>query len=133
MHADDTALYVIGSDVNEINYLLNNDLTNVSKWFDCNRLIINESKTNCMLICNKQRRTRLASDQLSVCTQHSMINNVSHHNVLGITIDHSLKFNVHVDNVCKRISRLRFLLGKINCYLTLEAKQSFYNYLGLRM
>ena len=54
MYADDTALYVIGSDVNEINYLLNNDLTNVSKWFDCNRLIINESKTNCMLICNKK-------------------------------------------------------------------------------
>ena len=127
MYADDTALYVIGSDVNEINYLLNNDLTNVSKWFDCNRLIINESKTNCMLICNKQRRTRLASDQLSVYIKHSMINNVSHHNVLGITIDHSLKFNVHVDNVCKRISRLRFLLGKINCYLTLEAKQTFYN------
>ena len=88
---------------------------------------LNETKTNCMLICNKQRRTRLASDQLSVYIKHSMINNVSHHNVLGITIDHSLKFNVHVDNVCKRISRLRFLLGKINCYLTLEAKQTFYN------
>ena len=41
MYADDTYLYVIGTDLDEINYHLNQDLIQLSKWFKYNRLYYN--------------------------------------------------------------------------------------------
>ena len=34
-------------------------------------------------------------------------------NLLGITIDHNLKFNTHVSNICKRVSVKVKSLGRI--------------------
>ena len=47
--------------------------------------------------------------------------------LLGVIIDNSLKFDTHVNNVCKKVSKLQFLMFKIKSYLTYEAQQIFYN------
>ena len=44
-----------GPDVNTINNHLNDDLFRISAWFKSNLLVINESKTSCMLICTPQK------------------------------------------------------------------------------
>ena len=87
MYANDTSLYVIGTDLDEINYHLNQDLIQLSKWFKYNRLVLNVSKTNCMLICTPQKRLRLVSDVLDLYIDEICITNVTHQNVLGVTID----------------------------------------------
>jgi hypothetical protein len=127
MYADDTSLYVIGKDLNEINRMLNSELINVSEWFSHNNLVINETKTNCMLICTQQRRSLLLDSNLTIFINGSVISNVESQTVLGITIDNSLKFDIHVANVCKKLSSLVYLFCKIRNYLTLEAKLAFYN------
>ena len=76
-----------------------------------------------MLICTSQKRYRLATDKLS----NSMINNVARQHVLGVMIDNSLKFDFHVDYICKKMSKLMFLLNKVNSYLPYDAKILFYN------
>ena len=127
MYADDTSLFAIGNDIDEVNQKLNNDLIAVSKWFKCNMLIVNELKTNCMLVCTQQKRARLGSDQLSLYLNNVQITNVKVQKVLGVKIDCNLKFVDHIDDICKKIARHIFLLRKINDYLTLEARQTFYN------
>ena len=55
MYAD-TSIYASGADVNTIHNHLNDDLFHISAWFKSNLLVINESKTSCMLICTSQKR-----------------------------------------------------------------------------
>ena len=50
MYEDDTWLYAVGSNIDEINQLRNNDLIKISYGLASNRLIINEPKTSTMLI-----------------------------------------------------------------------------------
>ena len=101
MYADDT-LYAIGNDTYEINQKINNDLITVSKWFKCNMLIVNELKTNCMLVCTQQKRARLVSDQLSLYLNNVQITDVEVKKVLGVKIDCNLKFVDHIDDICKK-------------------------------
>jgi hypothetical protein len=57
----------------------------------------------------------------------SAISNVDKQLVLGVTIDNQLKFDVHVDNICKRLSRQIYLFRQIRNCLTLNCKIMFYN------
>ena len=50
MYADDTNLTFASNDIDDINYHLNHDLANVNKWLIANRLTLNQSKTEFMLI-----------------------------------------------------------------------------------
>ncbi len=50
MYADDTNLTFASNNIDDINYHLNHDLANVNKWLIANRLTLNQSKTEFMLI-----------------------------------------------------------------------------------
>ena len=122
MYADDTTLYALGKDVENINQTLNDELDKVNKWFNSNNLILNAKKTNCMLICTKQKRNTLINDKLCVHINGSYIDNVTEQNVLGLIIDKSLKFDSHVNYICKKLSKLFYLFSKIRYLLTYDAK-----------
>ena len=127
MYADDTSFYVTGKNLNELNTLINSDLENVSRWFALNHLVINASKTNCMLVCTQQKHVRLGNVNLNVSINESLIQNVEHQNILGITIDNCLKFQLHVDNICKKLAKLCYLFTQVQNCLTYEGKHAFYN------
>ena len=42
--------------------------------------------------------------------------------LLGVTVDSSLNFNCHIQNLCKKISRQINVLSRIAKYLTLEGR-----------
>ena len=55
MYADDTSLFTMGSNVDNISNQLNNDLIHVLDWFKLNRLVINEGKqTVCLYVTHKK-------------------------------------------------------------------------------
>ena len=115
---DDTSLFTMGSNVDNISNQLNNDLTHVSDWFKLNRLVINEGKTNCMLICNTQKRIKLPKKELNVMLNGSNLINVDKQMLLGVTIDNNLRIEAHVDNICKKLSRHIYLFSQIRNCLT---------------
>ena len=80
-----------------------------------------------MLICTKQKRNTLINDKLCVHINGSYIDNVTEQNVLGLIIDKSLKFDSHVNYICKKLSKLFYLFSKIRYLLTYDAKEAFYN------
>ena len=55
MYADDTNLSVVGNNVLDIEQNLNQDLENVNEWLIANKLTLNQSKTEFMLIGPRQR------------------------------------------------------------------------------
>ena len=127
IYADDTSLYAVASTVRDLNIMLNAELSTVNKWLKSNRLVLNVKKTNCMLICNKQRRYKLRQDKLDIYVDGTAIANVTKHNVLGVIIDNCLTFDEQVENICKKLSKYVYLLCHIKDCLTYEAKQTFYN------
>ena len=125
MYADDTTLYNIGSNVNEIQFKLQSDIETARNWCRKNNMAINPSKTTCMTIGSRNKLNGLKELQLSV--DDINIVNVESQKILGIHIDKHLTWKTHVDKTCKKLVSKLFLLKRIKYYLTYEMKQLFYN------
>ena len=77
MYVDDTNLSLAGDNVLDIEQHLNQDLENVNEWLIANKLTLNQSKTEFMLIGSRQRiRTFETSPSLELAGMP--INRVSH-------------------------------------------------------
>ena len=60
-YADGTSLAHVSSDVRDLENGLTDDLENVSKWVDANKLKLNMNKTQLVLMSRKRRRNELDS------------------------------------------------------------------------
>ena len=89
MYADDTHITYAGSDLYLIQSSLSHDLKKLSKWLVSNRLILNATKTEFMLIGSRQRLSTL-SDRLEISIDNVPIEQVSSVKSLVIYIDENL-------------------------------------------
>lgn len=89
MYADDTHITYAGSDLHLIQSRLSHDLEKLSKWLVCNRLTLNATKTEFMLIGSRQRLSTL-SNTLELSIDNVPIEQVSSVKSLGIYIDKNL-------------------------------------------
>ena len=64
MYADDTALYTVCKDVNDLNCILNTDLEKVSNWLVHNKLSLNVRKTELLVLGSKQRLCRINDENI---------------------------------------------------------------------
>ena len=103
MYADDTHVTFAGSDLHLIQSSLSHDLENLNKWLVSNRLTLNTSKTEFMLIGSRQRLNTL-SDTLKLSIDNVPIEQVSSVKSLGVYIDENLTWHFHIDKVCKQIA-----------------------------
>ena len=99
MYADDTHITYAGVDVNSIQLNLNHDLDNLNKWLISNKLTLNTSKTEFMLIGSRQKLSTLAISINNVPIEH-----VSSVKSLGIFIDENLRWQTHIDKLSKKIA-----------------------------
>ena len=60
MFADDTHMTYSSNNINDINLYFNEDLLNVSEWLSANRLTLNQTKTEFMLISTFNSELALA-------------------------------------------------------------------------
>ena len=61
MYADDTHLTYAGASTDNIESCLNNDLAKVHNWLTANKLTLNTTKTEFMLIGSRQRLSTLTN------------------------------------------------------------------------
>ena len=52
---------------------------------------------------------------------------VSEYHLLGITIDNKLRWDSHINNVCKTVSRQVFLLSKLRYIVDIDTRKLFFN------
>ena len=60
MYADDTHITYASADLYSMQSSLNRDLTNIYKWLLCNKLTLNSTKTEFMLIGSRQKLSTLS-------------------------------------------------------------------------
>ena len=103
VYADDTHITYAGSDLHWIQFSLSHDLEKLSKWLVSNRITLNATKTEVMLIGSRQRLSAL-SDTLELSIDNIPIEQVSSVKSLGIYIDENLTWHSHIDKLCKKIA-----------------------------
>ena len=62
MYADDTSITFVGSNADEMNNCINLDLERIRAWLAANKLTLNMTKTEFLLIGSKQRLLNLNSE-----------------------------------------------------------------------
>ena len=117
MLADDTTLHTSGNDIMQIRNNMQDSLDQVSNWCDNNHnfMVINPIKTKPMTIATRQKH-QLSPLPLDLILNGAKIDQVSEHRLLGITIDNKLRWDSHINNVCKTVSSLFVFVTGI-CFL----------------
>ena len=125
LYADDTVLYFSDKSPKVIESVLNNDLNNLYTWMCSNRLSVNESKTVCMLIGNRQMLSKCNELKLTLCK--STLEQVHFTKYLGLIVDNQLKWDVHIENMIKKIGRVVSYLGRLRKFLSESILKLIYN------
>ena len=89
----------------------------------CTQIIINPIKTKSMTIATRQKHQL----PLDLVLNGARIDQVSQHRLLGITIDNKLRWDSHINNVCKTVSRRVFLLSKLRYIVDIDTRKLFFN------
>jgi hypothetical protein len=100
LYADDTQLYISFSSSDSSNSLriLSSALDSVYSWLTSNRLSVNPSKTEFLLVGTPQQRSKIISASLSFC--NSTLTPTTHVRNLGVVFDADLSFKRHISNLC---------------------------------
>ena len=126
MYADDTHITYAGSDLHLIQSSISHDLEKLSKWLVSNKLTLNATKTEFMLIGSRQRLSTL-SDTLELSIDNVPIEKVSSVKSLGIYVDENLTWYLHVDKLCKKIASAIGAIKRVKPFVPQSTLLSIYN------
>ena len=122
LFADDTTIYFIGEDLDNILEQFNNELNNLLNWCAFNKMDVNWSKTHFMFFTNKKI---LLPDKLLILNNTIPIERVTKFKLLGCIIDEKLKFNDHISSIILNINRKLHSIKRI-FYLSTSVKIQFF-------
>ncbi|WP_419598339.1 reverse transcriptase domain-containing protein [Thiolapillus sp.] len=125
LFADDNSIHSCGTDVESIQCCLQESLNDVSKWCHQNRMVIHPGKTKSMVVAARQKH-QLKPLMLKLTLGTDIVEQVREHRVLGVTLDEELKWQSHIDNVCKQLARNLFLLGQLKPYVSTDCRKMFF-------
>ena len=106
---------------------LQSDFSNLQKWSDNDKIILNEKKTKEMLATGKWLDKKLEQPQLQLKLNASELEQVNSQKLLGVTIDSKLSFDDHIDNFCSKLSQRIAVLSRIKRFLSLKQRIAYYN------
>ena len=127
MFADDTILLASSDylNVEELKNTLSREVSNVNEWVTNNKLPLNCSKTKTILIDGP--RLRKMFRKLEIELNGSVLQQVQDVKLLGLELDEQLTFDLHIDSLCKKISKHIGILNRIKAYLPRTERILYYN------
>lgn len=126
-YADDTQLYVSFSpkeETGESDALLamERSIEVIRHWMMNNRLLMNNDKTEFLLIGTKQQLLKVKIDHVKVGSAN--IASSSHAKNLGVWFDSNLSMSVHITKVCSAAFYHLYNIRRIRKYLTRECTET---------
>ena len=101
LYADDTTLCFSGSNISNLLSTCNLELAKFSSWTMANKLSVNFSKTQYLIVSTRN----IPSNLPPITINDNIIERVSSFKFLGIIIDSSLNFNEHIKYISGKISK----------------------------
>ena len=99
VYADDTSLTAYANSDVELTKLLQIYTDKLKYWFDINNLKLNIQKTKILPYFN----TKLTND---ITIDNIKIDIVDNYKCLGLYLDTKLSFNIHIDNLNMKLSKI---------------------------
>ena len=113
LFADDTNLFLTGNNVEQLVTHANSSLRTLQSWFTSNKLSINVDKT-CYSIFGNQNIPLNATITLN----SKAIDRSASTKYLGIVLDEKLKWDSHIEHVCKNLNKLTSVMHYVSRYIT---------------
>ena len=123
LFADDACLLDSAKDLITLQAKVNTGINKVYELMICNKLTVNVEKSKVMLFSPKSR-TRNSS--LSIKINGIPLEIVQSYRYLGLHIDHQLKWNSHITEMYKKLSRSVGILGKLKYYVPSPTLRTIY-------
>jgi len=120
-YADDNTLYTSHKEFGIVENILKNNFQAITLWFEENFLILNPEKCSFIVLGNKKQ------DILNLEFENFTLSNVLEEKILGITIDHQLKFDSHIKCICKKANQKLSALSRISCYMNEKQRKLIIN------
>ena len=106
---------------------LQQDLDDLSQRSAANKMVTNAAKTKCLLVTGKRLTNQIVDSLLNLYLGNSNIEQVDRQKLLGLTTDRHLSFNIHVEELCRKLSQRKAALRKIRRFLPFEQPVKYYN------
>jgi hypothetical protein len=113
-YADDTTPYACDENIERVVERLTKSGENLFSWFSMNGMKANPDK--CHLLLSK-------NENLSVDIAGADISNSSKVKLLGVTLDSSLKFDTHVNEICSKANRKLSALIRLAKYIDIDKRK----------
>ena len=115
LYADDTVLYLSGVAAEQITGELQVGLNRFSTWCIENKLTINTKKTKLMVFGTREGVKR--SKKVLLFINGEKLRMVSSFKYLGLLLDSTLTYNLHIKSLIRSIIHKVSLLSKVKTYL----------------
>ena len=126
MYADDTSITYASNDVEEIERCVNIDLDRIRIWLAANKLTLNTTKTEFLLIGSRQRLSMLERNPIIEINKFP-IKHVSTSKSLGVHIDGNLSWECHINEISKKIASGISAIKRIRYFLPFDILLNVYN------
>ena len=124
LFADDTTLIHGNKSLIYLKWMIEEDLSNMTDWFNANQLTVNLSKTECILFPVQTMQTKDKVIQLVINDKE--IQSTKCTKFLGTWIDQQLQWKTHTSNLLMRLKQNTNLLKVGNKFLTKSSKKIYY-------
>ena len=119
--ADDTNIFFSSKNIADLESTVNEELMNVIKYCNVNKLSINFKKTNYMIIASPKKKLPIKLTACNIQQKHTI-------KYLGIFIDENLKWDAQIQHVNNRIAKNLGILNKLRYYVSVSSlRQLYYN------
>ena len=126
MFADDMNIAVTGNSSEMIEIKLNSDLSKIHTWLVSNKLTLNVSKTEYMIIGSRYHLSKIIEyPNINIGGQNIKI--VESNKSLGVVIDEKLNWEEHIDNISKKAQKDIGAIKLIKRYIPKENLNDVYN------
>ena len=92
--ADDTNIFSAGASLDAIFNVLHCELESISTWLRGNKLVLNVSKSNYMIMTSP--RKKILTNHYTLCIDSHVVEGVSEYKFLGVIIDDRMTWKKHI-------------------------------------
>ena len=114
LYDDDAVLLCCDKNVANLKIKCETEFIKIEDWIMCNKLILNYSKTNCLLISNENKKT--SSENFHIIARNGIITEQNVVKYLGVYNDKQLTWKIHIEHVIQTLSIARDIFSKLRHY-----------------
>ena len=127
LFADDGTLHTSSVHLPTITTSINADLDNFSDWCDDNDMKKNTSKSKALFLASKNTANKIMEAPPILTIRGEQIQISETEKLLGVHVNNTLTWSVHIEATLKKCNSLLYLLNRIKQYINVPTRKLFYN------